>query len=39
MSGDDEKARAAGCDAAFSKPLSSRRLLAKVRKYLAAYAM
>ena len=36
MSGDDEKARAAGCDAAFSKPLSSRRLLAKVRKYLAA---
>jgi two-component system, cell cycle response regulator DivK len=39
MSGDGEKARAAGCDAYFSKPFSSRQLLAKVRKYLAASAI
>lgn len=34
LSGDDEKARAAGCDAYFSKPFSPRQLLAKVREYL-----
>jgi two-component system, cell cycle response regulator DivK len=36
LSGDDEKARAAGCDAYFSKPFSPRQLLAKVREYLSA---
>src|SRR6266498_4555889 len=35
LSGDDEKARAAGCDAYFSKPFSPRQLLAKVREYLS----
>jgi two-component system cell cycle response regulator DivK len=39
MSGDGEKARAAGGDAHFSKPFSPRQLLAKVREYLAAAAM
>src|SRR6266571_5820624 len=34
LSGDDDKARAAGCDAYFSKPFSPRQLLAKVREYL-----
>ncbi len=38
LSGDDEKARAAGCDAYFSKPFSPRQLLAKVREYLAPNA-
>src|SRR6266496_399254 len=35
LSGDDEKARAAGWDAYFSKPFSPRQLLAKVREYLS----
>src|SRR6266566_2075087 len=35
LSGDGEKARAAGCDAYFSKPFSPRQLLAKVREYLS----
>jgi two-component system cell cycle response regulator DivK len=35
LSRDDEKARAAGCDAYFSKPFSPRQLLAKVREYLS----
>jgi two-component system cell cycle response regulator DivK len=36
FSGDDGKARAAGCDAYISKPFSPRRhLLAKVREYLS----
>jgi two-component system cell cycle response regulator DivK len=35
LSGDDEKARAAGCNAYFSKPFSPRQLLAKVREYLS----
>jgi len=34
LAGDDDKARAAGCDAYFSKPYSPRQLLAKVREYL-----
>jgi two-component system cell cycle response regulator DivK len=34
LSGDDDKARAAGCDAYISKPYSPRQLLAKVREYL-----
>jgi two-component system cell cycle response regulator DivK len=38
LSGDDEKARAAGCDAYFSKPFSPRQLLAKVREYLSPIA-
>jgi two-component system, cell cycle response regulator DivK len=38
LSGDDEKARAAGCDAYFSKPFSPRQLLAKVREYLSTPA-
>jgi two-component system, cell cycle response regulator DivK len=38
LSGDDEKARAAGCDAYFSKPVSPRQLLAKVREYLSPIA-
>jgi two-component system, cell cycle response regulator DivK len=36
LAGDDEKARAAGCDAYISKPYSPRQLLAKVREHLAA---
>ncbi len=35
LSGDDNKARAAGCDAYIAKPISPRQLLAKVREYLA----
>jgi two-component system, cell cycle response regulator DivK len=31
LAGDDEKARAAGCDAYIAKPFSPRQLLAKVR--------
>jgi two-component system cell cycle response regulator DivK len=35
LSGDEEKTRAAGCDAYVSKPFSPRQLLAKVREHLA----
>jgi two-component system, cell cycle response regulator DivK len=35
LTGDAEKARAAGCDAYISKPYSPRQLLAKVREYLS----
>ena len=34
LSGDDVKAREAGCDAYVTKPFSPRALLAKVREYL-----
>jgi two-component system cell cycle response regulator DivK len=34
LSGDEEKARAAGCDAYMTKPFSPRKVLAKVREYL-----
>jgi len=34
LSGDEAKARAAGCDAYVAKPFSPRQLLAKVREYL-----
>ena len=34
LSGDEEKARTAGCDAYVSKPYSPRQLLAEVRQYL-----
>src|SRR5882724_7275663 len=34
LSGDEEKARAAGCDAYVAKPYSPRALLAKMREYL-----
>jgi two-component system cell cycle response regulator DivK len=34
LAGDEEKARAAGCDGYVSKPYSPRDLLAKVRTYL-----
>jgi two-component system cell cycle response regulator DivK len=36
LSGDEQKARAAGCDAYVTKPFSPRQLLAKVREYLSA---
>ena len=35
LSGDDVKAREAGCDAYISKPYSPRQLLAKIREYLS----
>jgi two-component system cell cycle response regulator DivK len=35
LSGDEAKARAAGCDDYVTKPYSPRQLLAKVREYLA----
>ena len=35
LAGDDDKARAAGCDAYISKPYSPRQLLAMVREYLS----
>jgi two-component system cell cycle response regulator DivK len=38
LSGDEDKARGAGCDAYFSKPFSPRQLLAKVREYLSSPA-
>ena len=38
LSGDDVKAREAGCDAYVTKPFSPRALLAKVRGYLPAEA-
>lgn len=34
LSGDEVKARAAGCDAYFTKPYSPRQLLAKIREFL-----
>jgi two-component system, cell cycle response regulator DivK len=34
LSGDEEKARAAGCDDFVPKPFSPRELLAKIRKYV-----
>jgi two-component system, cell cycle response regulator DivK len=34
LSGDEDKARAAGCDDYVTKPYSPRQLLAKVRQYL-----
>jgi two-component system cell cycle response regulator DivK len=34
LSGDETKARAAGCDAYVAKPFSPRELLAKIREYL-----
>ncbi|MBA5775885.1 response regulator [Stappia sp. F7233] len=34
LSGDEAKARAAGCDAYVTKPYSPRALLAKIREYL-----
>ena len=34
LSGDEDKARAAGCDAYVAKPFSPRQLLAKIREYL-----
>jgi two-component system cell cycle response regulator DivK len=34
LSGDDEKARLAGCDAYVTKPYSPRQLLAKIREFL-----
>jgi two-component system cell cycle response regulator DivK len=36
LSGDEGKARAAGCDAYVTKPYSPRQLLAKVREFLPA---
>jgi two-component system, cell cycle response regulator DivK len=38
LSGAEDKARAAGCDAYISKPYSPRQLLAKVREYLSGAA-
>jgi two-component system cell cycle response regulator DivK len=34
LSGDEEKARQAGCDAYMAKPISPRALLIKIREYL-----
>ena len=34
LSGDEAKARAAGCDAYLAKPYSPRHLLAKIREFL-----
>ncbi len=34
LSGDEDKARAAGCDADVTKPYSPRQLLAKINEYL-----
>jgi two-component system cell cycle response regulator DivK len=34
LSGDEAKARAAGCDAYVTKPYSPRQLLAKIKEYL-----
>ncbi len=36
LSGDEEKTRAAGCDAYIAKPYSPRQMLAKVREILGA---
>jgi two-component system cell cycle response regulator DivK len=38
LSGDEAKAKAAGCDAYITKPFSPRQLLATVREYLRAGA-
>jgi two-component system, cell cycle response regulator DivK len=38
LGGDENKARAAGCDAYVAKPYSPRQLLAKIREYLTADA-
>ena len=38
LSGDEEKARAAGCDDFVPQPFSPRELLAKIRKYLPSAA-
>ncbi len=35
LSGDEQKARAAGCDDYVPKPYSPRQLLAKIRQYLS----
>lgn len=35
LSGDEEKARSAGCDAYVAKPFSPRQLLAQINEYLA----
>jgi two-component system cell cycle response regulator DivK len=35
LSGDEAKARAAGCDGYFAKPFSPRVILAKIREFLA----
>jgi len=35
LSGDESKARAAGCNGYVSKPYSTRQLLAKIREYVA----
>jgi two-component system cell cycle response regulator DivK len=34
LSGDEDKARAAGCDGYVTKPFSPRKLLAKIKEYL-----
>jgi two-component system cell cycle response regulator DivK len=34
LSGDDKKAYAAGCDGYLTKPVSPRKLLAKIKEYL-----
>ena len=34
LSGDEEKARAAGCDAYVAKPFSARKLLETINRYL-----
>jgi two-component system, cell cycle response regulator DivK len=34
LSGDEDKARAAGCEGYVTKPFSPRELLAKIREYL-----
>jgi two-component system cell cycle response regulator DivK len=34
LSGDEAKARAAGCDAYVTKPYSPRQLLAKIKEFL-----
>jgi two-component system cell cycle response regulator DivK len=39
LSGDEEKARAAGCDGYVPKPYSPRQLLAKIREYLPVEAI
>jgi two-component system, cell cycle response regulator DivK len=39
LNGVEDKARAAGCDAYISKPISPRQLLAKVREYLSRPAL